>query len=189
MERPTFTMSLTRIVLCCIGSGMFVVFALMAYPGGSNPPDALRWVFWVGAVLSAACAIYMEAMHGTVRSLFRPPRPASEFRTKAETLSRAAHAIADRLAEHDGPPSQQTFGRDTARKLRGALAAYDHAVFEGRDRAAAEAALRPVRDLIHSTGQAAVKGEMGFDFGDHSRTFHDLETLFREARYRDEDLD
>ena len=192
MERPRFAMSLTRIVICLLGAALFPVAAVMDYPGGSNPPDTLRLVFVAGAILCLACVLYMEWMHGTLRALVRgrdaDGPPLSVFRRKAEDLSRAAHAIADRLEDHPGSDRRQEYARDVAAQLRAALRAYDHAVFPARDRTAAADALRAVRDLVRAAGQASVKGDMGIDLGGHTAHFHDLATLYQEARYRDDRL-
>ena len=184
MDKPSFAMSLTRIAICFAGGVLFLAAAFMAYPADQPPPQGLRIFFVFCSLLCFACVVYMELMHGTVRKLLRPG-PGSEFRQKAQEISRHAHAIAGRLETHEGTQHQQDYGRDMAKTLKAALAVYDRAVFKARSRAAAADALSDVNRIITAAGQAAVKGDMGFDFGDHGRQFHELETLFKESRYRD----
>lgn len=112
----------------------------------------------------------------------------SEFQRKAAQLSACAHEIVDRLENHDGKPHQIEYGKALATRLRPLVAAYDRAVFEARSRDAAEEIVGDMSGHVAHAGVSPEKGDMEFKFGSAMATYHDLHTIFREPRYRSEEL-
>lgn len=180
-------MVLIRMLICLAGAVFFAALAILPSFGVLESADSYR-LLWAGSSLfSLACAWWIESRNKRLDGLL-PQSRKTEFQDKAAQLSIALHEIAKCLDNHDGTDFQKEYGARLACGLRRQAAVYDRAIFEARCRETAADVLSGINEGVHHIGACASKGEMNFDFGMAMRDYQQLHTIFREPRYRGEEL-
>ena len=158
-------------------------------------PVYMRVIFAFCMFVLLVAALFVDKKHKIIdRAIHngpgQPEAPLSDFQHKAHELSRTIHTLAEKLGSFESHPLQQEYIHGIAENLVAGARTYDQAVFELRDREKAADALLAIRSNISAVGAAATKGEMKFsdDVIAAIDYYNDLDTVFKESRYRDDIL-
>lgn len=109
------------------------------------------------------------------------------LRDEAMRLTRALDEILECLKSYD-KDERSKYTRAKAVELAPCVSAFKEAVNNIRSRESAQRALDDMSELMGEISGAATKGAIDLDSGEALNEYWELRTIFRETRYRDENL-
>lgn len=108
------------------------------------------------------------------------------LKSKARELCIALESITAGLERYD-KDDRSRYTKQLAEILRPSVHKLEKAI-EEKNREEAKDALADISEIMHEVNGAATKGEIDFTSSEILNTYWDLNTIFQELRYRDEQL-